>query len=99
MSEYLLDVDVVFVEDDLVETAERTTLLPAFNLANYASESMLDENGDRPTLEISEEALTVLVAKSTPPAAGEVVRVSIPYRERVSSARAFVLATPWAAHR
>ena len=62
-----------------------------------------EDESQRPTLEIPEETLTVLIAKSTPPAAlagGEpVIRLSLPYRDRVSSASAFSLSRRWAEDR
>ena len=77
MSEFLLDVDVVFDEEQAPVG-----------------------DADRPTLEIPEETLMALVAKSTPPVAlvgGEpIIRLSLPYRERVSSASAFSLSRRWA---
>ncbi|MEO6574493.1 MAG: hypothetical protein ABIP89_11685 [Polyangiaceae bacterium] len=53
---------------------------------------VLEEEDDRPTLEIPEEKLRVLVAKSTPPSR------LISIGDRTSSAPPFVLSTPWSAH-
>ncbi len=54
---------------------------------------------ERPTVEMPEEKLKVLVAKSTPPPAlgRDACVVSSPNEDRISSERAFVLSTPWAA--
>ena len=60
---------------------------------------VLDENEDplgvaeRVTLEIPEETLTALVAKSTPPSA--LVGGEPSYRDRISLARAFSLSKRW----
>lgn len=56
------------------------------------------DEADRTTLKMPEEKLKVLVAKSTPPGAlGEDV-TPLPKDDRISTERAFVLSTPWAAH-
>lgn len=62
---------------------------------------VLDENEDplgvaeRVTLEIPDETLTALVAKSTPPRALVGGEPSIRYRDRISLARAFSLSKRW----
>lgn len=70
-----LDIDVVFedviADEDPLGVADRATLLPGFDLARFAHDSMADQDCDadleRPTMEISAQSLTALVSKSVPP--------------------------------
>lgn len=100
MSEFLLEVDVVFDDDEKpFELTDRATVLPEFDVARFASQAMVDDEEERVTLEIPEETLTALKIKSTPPprlvGGNPIVRV-LSYRERISSENAFALSTPWA---
>jgi hypothetical protein len=61
-----------------------------------------EEEDERDTLEMPEENLKVLIAKSTPPPRlvdSDQFAVSLPAREeRISITRPFMLATPWVPH-
>lgn len=67
MSHSLLDIDVTFEDAAPLELAERATCPPGFDLARFASESMVDGEASRPTTEISERNLSALIANSIPP--------------------------------